>query len=96
MEAVLWFALGSVAGAAITGWGRPVAMAITTTAIRAGDAVGEAAGKVGGTVGEAAGKVRDAMAARTAEQRKSLESFFEEAKSRARAPGPAEPAPAGL
>ncbi len=83
MEQALWFAFGSFAGAAITGLGRPIAMGIVTAAIRAGDAVSAARDKVGG-----------AIAARTEAQRKSLGTFLEEAKSRARA-AHAEPAPAG-
>jgi hypothetical protein len=75
MEELLWFVAGSVAGATLTKWGREVLMGIASTTIVAFDAV--AAG---------ANRAAEVVSARTAEQRKHLEDFFAEARSKARQP----------
>jgi hypothetical protein len=83
MEEVLWFAAGSVAGAALAKWGREVLMGAVTTAIVVGDAV--AAG---------ANRVAEVVATRTAEQRKQVGEFFAEAQEKARRAKPANSQPA--
>ncbi len=74
MEQALWFVFGSVAGAALSKWGRPAVMTVMTAAFRAGDVVASTASRAGG-----------AVASRTAEQRKNVSSFLAEAREKARA-----------
>jgi hypothetical protein len=75
MEGLFWFALGSVAGASLTKWGRQGLMSVATATIVVADAVGAGANRVS-----------EVISTRTAEQRKQVAEFLAEARSKARQP----------
>ena len=97
MEEILWFAVGSVAGATLTKWGRQALLGAATTAIVVGDAVAGGATRIAGVVSTGAAEQRkriveladhavETVSKRTAQQRKAIGEFFAEARSKARTP----------